>query len=133
MESARPKEVVMYPATSELTPSEVLGSGVNSSKVDLDGHDGSVSTSNDGFLMQNALSKNSRPPTSIGPKTIIPSKIDSIMSSRVGVGSPSIKTSSFMPASSRKNPVKHHVKAFWSSYMDSALYLSNWWMSPYLE
>ncbi|KAA8517982.1 hypothetical protein F0562_015456 [Nyssa sinensis] len=51
--------------SSELTSSEVLGSGVNASKVDLGGHSGSVSASNDGFLMQNALNKSSRPPASL--------------------------------------------------------------------
>ncbi|KAA8518051.1 hypothetical protein F0562_015529 [Nyssa sinensis] len=64
-ESARSIEVVVPPATSEPTSSEVLGSNVNTSKVDLGGRDGSVSASNDDFLKQNALSKSSRPPTSL--------------------------------------------------------------------
>uniref|UniRef100_A0A5B6YIL5 Protein SMG7 n=1 Tax=Davidia involucrata TaxID=16924 RepID=A0A5B6YIL5_DAVIN len=50
---------------SKLTSSEVLGYGVNASKVDLGSHVGSVSASHDGFLMQNDLNTTSRPPTSL--------------------------------------------------------------------
>uniref|UniRef100_A0A5B6YJ44 Protein SMG7 n=1 Tax=Davidia involucrata TaxID=16924 RepID=A0A5B6YJ44_DAVIN len=192
---------------SKSTSSEVLGSGVNTSKVDLGGHGGSVSASHDGYLMQNALNTSSisashdgflmqsalntsaRPPTSLAniaaqylqpiqpstskwlveqhgsianglsnlslldsgvpmkpglqdhigvlqpaalsvpfpqsvslgagskypvqvPETVIPSKFDSIMSSRAGVDSLSMKTSSVMPAGLRKNPVSRPVRHF---------------------
>ncbi|CAL5420683.1 unnamed protein product [Camellia sinensis] len=46
---------------SKLTNSEVLGSGVNSFKVDLGNHVGSVSASSDGFILQNNFNMSSRP------------------------------------------------------------------------
>ena len=55
---------------SKLSASQVLGSGVNTSKVDLESYIGSVSTtSNDGFLLQNALNRSSGPPTSLANTT----------------------------------------------------------------
>ncbi|KAL6959251.1 hypothetical protein U1Q18_041153 [Sarracenia purpurea var. burkii] len=48
-------------SASKSTPSEVLGSVANSSRVDLGGRVGSVSTSSDGFLSLNAFSTSSRP------------------------------------------------------------------------
>ncbi|PSS15727.1 hypothetical protein CEY00_Acc13218, partial [Actinidia chinensis var. chinensis] len=54
---------------SKLSASQVFGSGVNTSKVDLESYIGSVSTSNDGFLLQNALNTSSRPPTSLANTT----------------------------------------------------------------
>ncbi|PSS33522.1 hypothetical protein CEY00_Acc03909 [Actinidia chinensis var. chinensis] len=49
----------------KLTSSEILGAGVNVSKVDLGGQVGSVSASSDGFLLQNAFSTSSSSPSSL--------------------------------------------------------------------
>ncbi|KAF5941131.1 hypothetical protein HYC85_022298 [Camellia sinensis] len=54
---------------SKLTNSEVLGSGVNSFKVDLGKHVGSVSASSDGFILQNNFNMSSRPQPSPASST----------------------------------------------------------------
>ena len=48
---------------SKLSASQVLGSSVNTSEVDLESYIGSVSAPKDGFLVQSAPNTSSRPPT----------------------------------------------------------------------
>ncbi|GFY84661.1 telomerase activating protein Est1 [Actinidia rufa] len=92
----------------KLTSSEVLGAGVNVSKVDLGGQVGSVSASSDGFLLQNCCQYKFK--FTFVPETSVPSKLDSIMSSGAVVDSLFVKPSPLKPAGLRKNPVSRPVR-----------------------